>query len=208
MTGSYMTLMRSPAFLGFALCSACCSASWFTFCASAPYVLSELMLQPPSTYGLMILLPMAAYMLGNAGAAHFALRHGSLRLLICGRTVALAASVVMALWYLFAGLGIWVLFVPIALSSIGDGLSQPAAMAAGLSTYPRLAGTASGLIGFLQMIVAASGTFIVAVMPHDSALGMIAVVGGFIVLAFGFGIFAVRRTPGSWRPVLAGIAPA
>ena len=207
MIGGYMTLLRSPAFLGFALCSACTSASWFTFCASAPYLLSELMRQPPSTYGLMILLPMAAYMLGNAGAAHFALRRGSLYLLICGRTVAFAAALMMVLGYLGAGLGIWMLFVPIALSSIGDGLSQPAAMAAGLSTYPRLAGTASGLIGFLQMIVAALGTFIVALLAHDSALGMIAVVGGFIALALGFGIFAVHQTPGSGRPVLGGVAP-
>jgi DHA1 family bicyclomycin/chloramphenicol resistance-like MFS transporter len=164
--------------------------------------------RPPSTYGLMILLPMACYMLGNAGAARLALRHGSLRLVIYGRSAAFTAAVVMVLWYLNAGLGIWVLFVPIALSSIGDGLSQPAAMAAGLSTFPRLAGTASGVMGFLQMTVAASGTLIVAVLPHDSALGMIAVVGGFIALALGFGIFAVHRTPGSWRPVLGAIDPA
>jgi DHA1 family bicyclomycin/chloramphenicol resistance-like MFS transporter len=208
MIGSYTTLVRSPTFLGFALCSACASASWFTFCAGAPYILSELMGRPPSTYGLMILLPMAAYMLGNAGAARFALRRGSLFLLICGRSVACGAALVMVLWYLTAGLGIWMLFVPIALSSIGDGLSQPAAMAAGLSTHPRLAGTASGVMGFLQMTVAASGTLLVAMLPHDGALGMIVVVGGFILLALGFGIFAVLHSPGGPRPVVAGVAPA
>lgn len=206
MAGSSITLLRSPAFLGFALCSACSSASWFTFCASAPYLLSELMRRPPSTYGLMILLPMATYMLGNAAAARFALRHGSLHLLICGRTVAFAAALAMALWYLVGGLGVWMLFVPIALSSIGDGLSQPAAMAAGLSLYPRLAGTASGLMGFLQMTVAALGTFVVALLPQDGALGMIAVVGGFIVLALGSGLLAVRRARSTPPPVLAGIA--
>ena len=209
MMGSYMTLLRSPAFLGFAMCGACSSGSWFTFCASAPYLLSELMGRPPSTYGLMILLPMACYMLGNAGAARFARSHGSLRLVLYGRSVAFTAALVMVLWYLTAGLGIWVLFVPIAMSSIGDGLSQPAAMAAGLSIYPRLAGTASGVMGFLQMTVSALGTLIVALLAHDSALGMILVVGGFIALAFAFGIFAVLQTPGGWRrPLLAAIAPA
>jgi DHA1 family bicyclomycin/chloramphenicol resistance-like MFS transporter len=82
MAGSYIALLRSPQFLGFALCSACTSASWFTFIASAPHVLSEALGEPPSTYGLMILLPMATYMLGNAAAARFALRLGSLRLMI------------------------------------------------------------------------------------------------------------------------------
>jgi len=193
MAASCIALLRSPQFLGFALCSACTSASWFTFIASAPHVLSEALGEPPSTYGLMILMPMATYILGNAAAARFALRLGSLRLLILGRTIALTGAVAMALWYLYAGLSAWAVFLPIALAEIGDGLSQPAALAAGLSIQPRLAGTASGLMGFLQMTVAAIGTFAVGLLPYPIAVSMIAVVGGFIALALGFGIFAVRR---------------
>jgi MFS transporter, DHA1 family, multidrug resistance protein len=193
MAASCIALLRSPQFLGFALCSACTSASWFTFIASAPHVLSEALGEPLSTYGLMILLPMATYILGNAAAARFALRLGSLRLLILGRTIALTGAVAMALWYCYAGLSAWAVFLPIALAEIGDGLSQPAALAAGLSIQPRLAGTASGLMGFLQMTVAAIGTFVVALLPYPIAVSMIAVVGGFIVLALGFGLFALRR---------------
>ena len=36
-------LLRSPQFLCLALCSACTSASWFTFCASAPHLLAQVM---------------------------------------------------------------------------------------------------------------------------------------------------------------------
>jgi DHA1 family bicyclomycin/chloramphenicol resistance-like MFS transporter len=200
-------LFRSPAFLGFALCSACASASWFTFIAAAPQLLAHALGEPPSTYGLMILLPMAAYMLGNAAAARFAMRFGSLRLVICGRALAFVGAIVMGLWWLAAGLDVWVLFVPIALSSIGDGLSQPSAMAAGLSIYPRFAGTASGLMGFTQMIVASLGTYLVALLPYDSAFGTIIVVGGFIALGLCFGIFAVRQPGSGSLPVLGGIVP-
>ena len=195
---AYVSLLRAPQFVGFALCSACTTASWFTFIGSAPHILSDAIGAPPSTYGLMILLPMATYMLGNAGAARFAARLGSLRLMVIGRVIALAAAMVLVLTYYFAGLGVWGVFVPVALCEIGDGLSQPAVMAAGLSIQPRLAGTASGLMGFLQMAVAALGTFVVALLPYPIAVSMIAVVGGFIVLALGFGIFALRRpTSGS-----------
>jgi MFS transporter, DHA1 family, multidrug resistance protein len=201
-------LLRSPAFIGFALCSACTSASWFTFIAAAPQLLAHALGEPPSTYGLMILLPMAAYMLGNAAAARFALRFGSLALVVCGRVLAFAAAVAMALWWLAAGLDVWVLFVPIALSSIGDGLSQPSAMAAGLSIYPRLAGTASGLMGFTQMIVAALGTYLVGLLPYDSAFGTIIVVGGFIALGLVFGIFAVRQPASGGLPITAAVPAA
>ena len=193
MAGSHIALLRTPQFLGFALCSACTSASWFTFIASAPHVLSETLGAPPSTYGLMILMPMATYILGNAAAARFALRLGSVRLLILGRTIALSGAAVMTLWYFYAGPSAWAVFLPIAFAEIGDGLSQPAVLAAGLSIRPLLAGTASGLMGFLQMTVAAIGTLVVALLPWPIAVSMIVVVGGFIALALGFGIFALRR---------------
>jgi MFS transporter, DHA1 family, multidrug resistance protein len=205
MMRGYATLARSPDYVAFALCGACSSASWFTFCASAPYVLSELLNEPASTYGLMILLPMATYMLGNGLAARLAPRIGSLRLILYGRGLALAAAIGMAAWWWFGELSVWMLFVPITFTSIGDGLSQPAAMASGLSVYPRLAGTASGLMGFLQMAVSALGTITVAALPHDTALGLIAVVGGFIAVAFAFGVVGVVRTAGPARIVSSGL---
>jgi DHA1 family bicyclomycin/chloramphenicol resistance-like MFS transporter len=205
MSRSYGELLRSPAFVGFAACSACTSASWFVFIANAPLVLSQMLGEPPRTYGLMILLPMAAYVAGNAAAAHFAMRYGSLRLVIVGRAFAVAGGALMILWCLGVEIGVWALFVPIAVSSVGDGLSQPAAMAAALSAHPRIAGTASGLMGFLQMAVAAFGTWLVAALPAAGGASMVAVVAGFIALAFGCAIFAVRQTPGG-RPVLATVA--
>jgi DHA1 family bicyclomycin/chloramphenicol resistance-like MFS transporter len=208
MARSYALLLRSPGFVGFALCSACTSASWFTFIASAPYLVSDVLGEPPSTYGLMILFPMATYMLGNAGAARFALRIGSLRLLIAGRVVALSGAAAVTLWYLSGEFSVWALFLPIALAEIGDGLSQPSVMAAGLSIHPRIAGTASGLMGFLQMTMAAAGSFVVALLPHDSPFGMILVFSAFVAMALGFGIFAVRRTPGGARPEASAITAA
>jgi DHA1 family bicyclomycin/chloramphenicol resistance-like MFS transporter len=206
MAGGYADLLRSPAFVGFALCSACASASWFTFIAGAPHILSDALHQPPSAYGLMILLPMATYMLGNAIAVRFAPRFGSPRLLLCGRAVAFTGALALATCNGTAELSVWTLFLPIALVEIGDGMGQPAVMAAALSIQPRLAGTASGLMGFLQMTVAALGSFVVAMLPYDNAFGMIAVFGGFVALALGFGIFAVSRIAREGQPMLTGAA--
>jgi len=209
MTGAYVSLLRSPAFAGFALCSACTSASWFTFIASAPHLLVEALHEPASTYGLMILLPMAAYMLGNALAARFATRFGSLNLLLCGRLIAFAGAVSAMSWFFLGVPSVWALFLPIAFAEIGDGLSQPSTMAAGLSIYPRIAGTASGLIGFLQMAMAAVGSFVVALLPQHSPFGMFAVFTGFVVVALAFGLFAVRRqSGGAPAAVIAPPAPA
>jgi DHA1 family bicyclomycin/chloramphenicol resistance-like MFS transporter len=190
---TYAVLVRSRAFVCFALCTAFTSASWFTFIASAPYLLSETLHEPPSTYGLMILLPMAAYILGNAAAARFARRMGSNTMILVGIALSLGSGLLMATWCLYAGLGTWALFVPMALSSIGNGLSQPSAMASALSVYPRIAGTASGLVGFTQMAVSALGTMTVAILPHDGPFAMVGIVVATQVVAVMLGAVAVRQ---------------
>ena len=192
MMRSFVWLLRSPSFLGFTVATAFTSASWFTFLASAPYLLSELLREPPSTYGLMILLPMVGYVLGNAGVARLSVHLGTARLFIFGLALSFASGVMLAVWCL-AGLTSWALFVPMAISSIGNGLSQPPGIAAGLSVYPRIAGAASGLIGFMQMIIAALGTFLVGQLPRDTAFPMIAVVGASLTLALVFGVLASRQ---------------
>jgi MFS transporter, DHA1 family, multidrug resistance protein len=194
-TQSVGALLRSPAFLGYALATSFTSASWFTFLAIAPYFLSDLLHQPPSTYGLMILLPMAGYFIGNAGAVRLAVRLGSPRLFVGGLAVSLASGILLARWSLGGELTAWALFVPMALSSVGNGLSQPAGLAAALSVNPRIAGTASGLLGASQMGIAALGTLLVGQLPRESALWMVVVVVGCLALALLCGLFAVRASP-------------
>ena len=189
---SFVLLLRSPVFLGFALTTAFTSASWFSFLASAPYLLSQVLHEPPSTYGLMILMPMAAYILGNAGVSRLSVAIGSGPLMILGLALSLVSGAMLAVWCL-VGLSAWSLFVPIAISSVGNGLSQPPAIAAGLSVYTRIAGSASGLLGFLQMMTAALGTWLIGWLPPQSAMSMILVVVASLALALFFGLRALRR---------------
>ena len=191
MTRSFVLLLRSPAFRGFAFGTAFTSASWFTFLASAPYLLSEVLHQPPSTYGLMILLPMVGYILGNAAVARLTVPFGITRLCVFGLALSLASGVMLAVWCL-VDLTPWALFVPMAISSVGNGISQPPGIAAGLSVFPRIAGAASGLMGFLQMMIAAAGTFLIGQLPQNTPLSMIAVVGASLALALVFGLRALR----------------
>jgi MFS transporter, DHA1 family, multidrug resistance protein len=191
MFGSFILLLRSPAFLSVASATAFTSASWFTFLAAAPYLLAERLHQLPSTYGLMILLPMVGYILGNAGVVRLSALFGSVRLFILGLALSLASGVLLALWCL-ADLTPWALFVPMALSSVGNGMSQPPGVAAGLSVYPRIAGAASGLLGFMQMTVAAIGTLLLGLLPRGSVVAMVAVVGTSLALAFLCGLLTLR----------------
>ena len=199
---NYGLLLRSRAFMCFALCTAFTSASWFTFIASTPYVLSDLLHEPPTTYGVMILLPMGGYIVGNAAAVRLSRRAGASAMIVGGVALSLGSGMLMAAWCTYPGLSASSLFVPLTVSAVGNGLSQPAALAAGLSVYPRVAGTASGFLGFLQMAVSSVGTMTVGVLPHGGPYAMIAVVVATQALALVLGAVAVRF------PVNAGLAAA
>jgi len=116
---------------------------------------------------------------------------GGVRLFILGLALSLASGVLLAVWCL-GDLTPWALFVPMALSSVGNGLSQPPGVAAGLGVYPRIAGAASGLLGFMQMAVAALGTLLLGLLPRDDVVAMVAVVGAALALAFLCGILTLR----------------
>ncbi len=199
MIGAFLTLLRSATFVSLVSATAFTSASWFTFLASAPYLLAERLHQPPSTYGLMILLPMAGYMLGNAGVVRLSVLLGSSRLFVLGLALSLASGITLAFWCL-ADLTPWALFVPMAISSIGNGLSQPSAVASALSVYPRIAGAASGLMGFAQMIIAALGTLLLGLLPRGSVLAMVAVVGACLALALLCGLLTLLKPMQRARP--------
>src|SRR5262249_50382823 len=87
------------------------------------------------------------------------------------------------------------------ISSIGNGMSQPSGVAAGLSVYPRIAGAASGLLGFMQMTIAALGTLLLGLLPRDSVAAMVAGVGAPLAAAQFCGLFILRRSAPAPRPV-------
>jgi DHA1 family bicyclomycin/chloramphenicol resistance-like MFS transporter len=79
-------------------------------------------------------------------------------------------------------------------------MSQPPGVAAGLSVYPRIAGAASGLLGFMQMTVAAFGTLLLGLLPRDSVVAMVVVVGTALTLAFLCGLLTLRGSEKAPRP--------
>ncbi|MEQ9350531.1 MAG: hypothetical protein RII27_08340, partial [Alphaproteobacteria bacterium] len=87
------------------------------------------------------------------------------------------------------------LFLPISLISIGQGLSMPNALAGVVSVNPRVAGTASGLSGFLQLGTGAIATQIVGRLLGETALPLAIIMLCFATVSLTFCLIAVRIGP-------------
>jgi DHA1 family bicyclomycin/chloramphenicol resistance-like MFS transporter len=73
---------------------------------------------------------------------------------------------------LLGGVGVFAVILPMILFLAGMGLVFPNAMAGALGPFPRAAGAASALLGFLQMSAAAASSVIAGSLVHTTQLPM------------------------------------
>ena len=179
MIEGFALLLRSPIFCGYAFSGAFGLAGFFAFAAGAPYVMVNVMDRPVTEYGLYFVMISLAFMAGNFASARLSERFGTNRMIVVGCTLSLTAALIEAALLLA---GFWTplaIFIPTAGVVFGSGLAMPNMQAGALGVYPRSAGTASGLSGFLQMGIAAVFAQTVGTLQGDTPYVMI----GFMVLA-------------------------
>ncbi|QCK86722.1 multidrug effflux MFS transporter [Phreatobacter aquaticus] len=159
-------LMRDRVFLAYLGIGALSSVTFFAFVGGAPHVVVTVMGESSSTYGLWFIVNAGGYMIGNALSGRFAARVGSYRMIYLGTMLMVFATIVQGTFALSG----WMthpamMFIPQALIAFSNGLQLPSAIAGGVSVRPEAAGSASGIIGFVQMGVGAiaaqiSGTLV------------------------------------------------
>ena len=180
-------LARSPAFIAYILQSTFAISVFFSFVAAAPYYVIDVLGRSATEYGVWFILISLGFMGGNFVTARLTRRIGLDRMVLIGSCVMLLGI------GLAAGLttgGPWTpaaLFVPMVLATFGSGLAIPNAQAGAISVDPLLAGTASGVSGFTQMLVAALVSQAVGVLQNGTPYPMLGfMVGGAVIALLGF----------------------
>lgn len=190
-------LVRHPAFAAYALQSTFAFSVFFAFISGAPYFMIDILDRPATEYGLYFILVSAGFMAGNLVAARITARVGLDRMILIGSLLALAAALVALL---LLGSGLWVplaLFGPMLIGAFANGLTVPNAQAGAISVDPLLAGTASGVAGFLQMFTAGLVSQAVGTLQNGTPYPMIGFMAGCALLSL-LGFVLPRRL--FWRP--------
>ena len=175
----FAQLLRNPEFRGFALQSSFAIATFFAFAAAAPYVVIVVMGRPASMYGVFFIAISFAFMIGNFIAGRISERVGVERMVYLGSGLAVLGTFLSLVCLLTFGWVPWSLFGPVVLLGLGNGISMPNAIAGAISVDPRVAGAASGLVGFLQMLVAALFAQLAGMWQNGTPYPMI----GFMIAA-------------------------
>jgi DHA1 family bicyclomycin/chloramphenicol resistance-like MFS transporter len=165
---NYRLLLGSREYLSYLVFGSCMVSMIYTFVTGAPYVAIDVLGVSPARFGLLLFFPALASFAGFMVAARYSNRIGGLRMMRSGAMLAFGGAGSMAA---FAVAGIWhplTLFVPGMLLGFANAIAAPSSTIGAISRMPAIAGTASGLLGFLQLVTAATATQVVAAFTAHS----------------------------------------
>ncbi|MFG1279537.1 multidrug effflux MFS transporter [Xanthobacter autotrophicus] len=179
---SYGQLLRAPAFWGYAVGGGCATTSLYGFVAAAPFIFIGELHQPTARVGSYIALLVLGVWVGSVLASRLIARVSVGRLLVGANGVSVAAAFVLLAVVLCDRLTVPLAIGTVFTFSVGVGTAAPAALAEALSVNPRVAGSASGLYGAMQMAVGALCTALAGV-GSDPALAAALVLAGSGIIA-------------------------
>ena len=194
---NYGTLLRSPMFLIATFASGFLYAGFLAYLASSSFVYIDMLGVPVEYFGLTFITSVLGYMAGSGLSARLTKNYTSEQMVLAG--AALAAVAAGTVWIGAQRLpdSIAVMMIPMMFYCMGIGLMLPNAMAIALSPFPYIAGTASALLGFVQMSLSAFATAIVGNYLVDSpapVLNFMLAISG-LALLLSVVLFRVRTHP-------------
>jgi MFS transporter, DHA1 family, multidrug resistance protein len=189
---AYSTLLKDGHFICVIMMLAFGNGSYFAFLAGSPFVFMTLHGWTAWEYSLVFALAAVSW----AGAAQFAApamtRFGAARLMIACPLINTASMTVLLVFSMLGSAGPFVVIGCMLILYASTGILFPVGTVAALQPHPKLAGTASALLGTTAFGVGAASSALVAALADGSEKPMIGVLLLMVVLALASGTCALR----------------
>ena len=191
---NYCRLLRSPAFLGFALGGGCATTSLYGFIAAAPFIITHQLGRPDYEVGFYLAVLVSGIWLGTVAATRLIPIFPIGRLTVFSNLLSVLASLVLLAVVLTGHLSVPLVIGPMFVFSMGVGVASPGALSQAISVNPSVIGSASGLYGFSQMGVGAVCTALTGLGSNPALSAAILLVTAGVIAQLSFWI-ALRPRP-------------
>jgi DHA1 family bicyclomycin/chloramphenicol resistance-like MFS transporter len=168
-TAAPLELLRDARFRAYALFAAFTLCGLSGFIGGAPYILREKLGLSASDYGLLATLPALATWIGFLLYSRAGRRLGPERLMRLGAQLTLAGGLAMVVVTAADLRNPLAWFGAAMIPAFAHALAIPGALAKVMALRPGVAGTASGIVGFTQLIIAAGWVQGIGFFAHGSA---------------------------------------
>jgi len=151
---TWATILRHPTFLTWSALSTASYAGLFTFLASSSFVFIKVLGLSRTEYGVVMFSMAFVFMLGTLICRRLLPRFGLRRTVAIAGVFTFAGGTTMGLLAVAGVQRGWAIMLPYYLFMLAHGVHQPCSQSGAVGPFPRAAGAASALNGFLMMIAA------------------------------------------------------
>ncbi len=170
----YLGLLGQRVYIGFVLCCALAYGGIFSFISGSSFVFVDIIGLAPQLYGVCFGAIVLGYILGTLVGGRLTRRIGVERLVRTGGLISAVGGLALLLSVWTTGASVPGILLPTVIYMVGTGLVLPNAMAGAIGPFPRMAGTAAALLGFVQMGLAAAGGVAIGHLANGTAIPMAA----------------------------------
>ena len=153
----YFQLLKNPRYRFYVSLSALSYGGLFAFISGSSFVLQQHYGLDAMLFGISFSLVVVGYISGTLLAARLVVKSGIDHTIGIGTAALAIGGTVMAVAFLFGPVSPFAILVPMMIYTLGVGLVMPQSMAGAMSPFPDRAGTASSMLGLIQMVFAAFG---------------------------------------------------
>ena len=171
--GAYWLLLRDTHYLGLVGIASCAMAGFFVFLAGSPFVFIDHYGFSPTQYSLAFSFNAVAFIGASQFTAPLGKRFGLVPLVKFAASVSGTFMLALLIYFLAGGDRVAVLMVLFFVASGFVGFVIPVASVLALDRHGAIAGTASALMGTLQMMGGAVAMGIVSLFANGKPLPMV-----------------------------------
>ncbi len=185
MTATFWSVLKTPSFYRYSLSGAFSFATLFIYVAGSPIIFMGVFHVSPQVYGGIFALLSVGFIGGNQLNIFVLRKYKSREIFRVALLMQAIINLVFLLgaWYGWWGLATTIGMFFISLSCIG--FTYPNASALALASFTRNLGTASALLGFLQMGIGGILSAGVGIFNSTSSIPVVAVMAAASVIALG-----------------------
>lgn len=155
---NYATLLTSRAFIGQVVLTALSVGGFYAAQTLSPFILMGRLGLSSTTFGLVTASLMVSYLIGSL-ATNRLLRYVSItRLVLVGASLVFMSGLALGIALSTEGLGVAEIVGPMCLWLFAMAFIMPGVTTSALALFPKNAGSASALMGFLQMGMGFAGS--------------------------------------------------
>ncbi|MBD9374770.1 multidrug effflux MFS transporter [Rhizobium sp. ARZ01] len=199
LVSAYFELARDARFVAAAFVMAGAVGALYAQATMLPFIMIEKIGLTPTQFGLSMIMQSGSYFFGSIALRYFSRRFGGSYSVWSGLVLIGTGSLMMAASVHVLPPSFWSIMLPVAIYTFGIAFVSPQMTTAGMYPFPHIAGSASALIGFIQMGSGFLGGLVAAMIgiPLLSFGTVIPTMGLISVLSYLWFLFASRRA--DWK---------